>query len=91
MKPEAFKALRCDGCGHKYHKHERVYCMAFHPTGATFELQYTLCGNCYPLVQVDIGVRSQAVSAAIRRAPDAAEWVQQHCYSLADVPAGGTA
>ncbi|HEX7325188.1 MAG TPA: hypothetical protein VF292_07525 [Rhodanobacteraceae bacterium] len=91
MNAKTFTVRRCDGCGHKYHKHERAYCMAFHPIGAPFEVQYTVCARCYSLLDADMDVRSKATMAAFRRDPDAYAWAAQHTYSLADVPAGGTA
>lgn len=63
----SFTPISCDACGKQFTKTQRVYVMAFRPTGAPFEIAYCVCESCYPKMGTDNAATSRALTTAQTR------------------------
>ncbi|MGH8115078.1 MAG: hypothetical protein ACREPS_08515 [Rhodanobacteraceae bacterium] len=76
MKRRTFRVTECDACGHRFRRQppEKVYMMAFRPTGADFEVAYALCRTCYPQIPGNMELLAHALNRAADRCPEYVEY-----------------
>lgn len=69
MSASTFTPTHCDACGHAYRESEKRGLMHFMPTGAYFEVSYSVCMECLPRIPSDTALTNNAIARAMERVP----------------------